>query len=307
VTDPLLPATSWLQPPEQPTDANAASPAAPSAPSASAKRPTPPTEAIPTPEAKPPIAVLVERLYLSYAVFGDRNDSLFVALRKGFRSREAKEVAALVDVSFTLYRGDSLGLIGHNGAGKSTLLQSIAGFIRPSAGRVMVSSQPQLLSVKAALNGNLSGRRNIELGCLALGISRDVVVDLIPTIAGYTELGDFIELPVKTYSSGMRQRLSFAIATAQTPEILLIDEALAVGDKAFKAKSVERLNKIRSDAGVVILASHSMPEIKRACNKALWLHNGEVAGYGDPRDVVKAYRASTATVKREVQSVRQKP
>lgn len=281
MSDPLLPKQSWLV---DTTPAPAKNPI-------EIKR----SEGAPT-------AVHVAGLHLSYQVFGDRNDSLFTTLTRGFRSREAKHVDALVDVSFSLQRGDSLGLIGHNGAGKSTLLQSIAGFIRPSKGAVLVSSQPQLLGVQAALNANLSGRRNIELGCLALGMERSTLRELIPTIADYTELGDFIELPVKTYSSGMRQRLGFAISTAQTPEILLIDEALAVGDKAFRAKSVERLQSIRKEAGVVILASHSMPEIVRACNKGLWLHNGEVAGFGDTDTVVAAYKKSEKVVKREVKA-----
>jgi len=248
----------------------------------------------------PKPAVQVEGLFLSYAVLRDTTDSLSSLTARGFRPRQTKEVAALVDVSFTLQRGDSLGLIGHNGAGKSTLLQSIAGFLRPSRGTVLVSSQPQLLGIKAALNGNASGRQNIELGCLALGMKREMVTELVPQIAEYTELGDFIDLPVRTYSAGMRQRLSFAISTTQTPEILLIDEALAVGDKAFRSKSMQRLRSIREEAGVVILASHSMGAIKGACNKVLWLHNGEIAKFGDPDDVIAAYKKSERTVKRDV-------
>ena len=237
------------------------------------------------------ISVSVKNVWLSYIVAADRSDSVLRTVRRGFRSQEGRHVTALRGVSFDLYRGDALGLIGHNGAGKSTLLQAIAGLLRPSRGSVGVAHQPHILGVAAALDRKLSGRRNIELGCLAQGIAPARVERLSEAIIDFTGLGDFIDLPVRTYSSGMRQRLGFAIATVEIPDILLIDEALAVGDKEFKKASLDRLNEVRAGAGVVVLATHSMHEVRRTCNKALWLHEGSQVRFGDPEEVIEAYES----------------
>jgi teichoic acid transport system ATP-binding protein len=146
-----------------------------------------------------------------------------------------------------------------------------------------------LLGVGAALHSELSGRRNITIGCLALGLSRRDVAEKEAEIIEFAGLVDFIDLPMRTYSSGMKARLHFAIATAVTPEILLIDEALAVGDKEFKKKSSARIQEIRDRAGTVILVSHNLAEIKQTCTRAIWLENGMVAMDGPATEVVAAY------------------
>jgi|GEM_PF-698504 len=283
------------QEPTPPTKA----PAAPAKPAAK-QEPTPPTKApaaaapatdgTPLVRADGEIAVQVKDLHVTFEVLADKHSIGRGALVQLVRSREVRHVAALRGISLTLHTGDALGLIGHNGAGKSTLMHTIAGFIQPSTGSVHVRSQPQMLGVKATLNQRLSGRANIRLGLLALGIAADRVPELVEDIAAETKLGSFIDLPVKTYSTGMRLRLGFAISTVRAPDILIIDEALAVGDKQFKKQSLDRLNEIRDSAGVVILASHSLNEIRRTCNRVIWMDSGRIVMSGPPTEVLPLYR-----------------
>ena len=238
------------------------------------------------------VAVSVQDLHIHYQVMARSGESLRVALQSRLRPRRPPTVVALSDVSLELRAGDSLGVIGHNGAGKTTLLHAIAGVLSPSQGSVLVRHQPQMLGVQAALDPRLSGRRNIELGGLALGLGFDEISELLPSIIDFTELEEFIDLPVSAYSAGMRVRLGFAISTVARPEILLIDEALAVGDKDFREKSIDRLRQLRAWAGVVVLASHALVEVERVCNKVVWLNRGRIEQFGDPTDVLDAYRAS---------------
>lgn len=204
--------------------------------------------------------------------------------------RKRTYIHALTDISFHLRKGDCLGVIGHNGAGKSTLLSAISGSIACSSGRLLVRSQPRSLAGSSStINRKLSGRENIHLGLLSLGIDPEQIDDLEPEIVDFAELGEFIDMPAKTYSSGMRARLQFAIRTTQDPEILLLDEALSVGDQHFKEKSMNRINDIREQAGVVVLATHSMREVLSSCTHALWLRDGRVAAFGEPESVVESY------------------
>jgi teichoic acid transport system ATP-binding protein len=209
-----------------------------------------------------------------------------------FRRRSAIVVEALRGVSFELFDGDALGVVGNNGAGKSTLIQVLSGAVVPTSGSVGVSASPQRLSVSWALNPAMSGRRNAYLGLLAQGVEMAEARDLVDDVIAASYLGDAIERPMRTYSSGMRSRLGFAIATVKTPEILLLDEALSVGDKRFRARSLERVQAIRDDAGTVVIATHNLQEIEETCNKAMWLHDGQVIVVGEPEDVLGAYRRS---------------
>jgi len=234
------------------------------------------------------LAVRVSDVHVTFEALADRYNAGRRAL--SLKSREIRHIPALQGVSLDLHTGDALGLIGHNGAGKSTLMHALAGFIQPSRGEVLVRSQPLMLGVNATLNQHLSGHRNISLGLLALGVPRAELPELATDVAESTKLGSFLDLPVKSYSTGMRLRLSFAISTIRAPDILLIDEALAVGDKQFKEQSLRRLNEIRDDAGVVIVASHSLNEIKRTCNRVLWLEGGRVVRLGPTAEVLPDYR-----------------
>jgi len=226
-----------------------------------------------------PTSVVVNDVHVTYEALADR----------GRRRRARTLVPALAGVDFKLHEGDALGLIGRNGCGKSTLMQVVAGLIPVSSGNVAVASQPQFLGVRAALNTRLSGRNNIKLGCLALGIEASKIDDVRDSIEEFSELGSSLDLPVRAYSAGMRQRLAFSISIVARPQILLIDEALAVGDQTFRQKCFVALEKVKQDAGTIILASHAMREIRATCNRAIWLEAGAVKMAGEADEVSRAY------------------
>ena len=190
--------------------------------------------------------------------------------------------------------GESLAVIGPNGAGKSTLLQVLAGIIRPSEGSVDVRGHVSgLLTLGAGFDKDLSGRDNILLGGAFLGLEDRVARDLLPSIIEYAELGEFIDAPLKTYSSGMRARLGFAIATSINPDILLLDEVLATGDAAFRAKSKARVIEIVHAAKAVVLVTHDMSWVTEYCNRAILIERGLVVMEGDPADVVAVHQEHT--------------
>jgi teichoic acid transport system ATP-binding protein len=200
---------------------------------------------------------------------------------------------ALDGVSLQAQSGDVVALVGGNGAGKSTLLRTIAGLTPAATGTVEASSRPLLLSVGAALLPELTGRRNAYLGCLAQGMGREEARETAPSVIEFAELGGAIDRPLSSYSSGMSARLRFAIATARQHEILLVDEALSVGDAAFARKSSERLAELASRSGTVFLVSHSMGILTASCNRAVWLDCGQVRLDGDVDQVLGAYRAAS--------------
>ncbi|WP_062239374.1 ABC transporter ATP-binding protein [Brevibacterium epidermidis] len=213
------------------------------------------------------------------------------------RKRELREVHALKGISFVAHKNESIGIIGSNGSGKSTLMRSITGLTPTSEGAIYATSRPNLLGVGAALIPDLSGARNIVLGSLALGLTRDEIDAKFDDIVEFTGLGDFIDLPMRTYSSGMSQRLKFAIATSVQHEILIVDEALNVGDKKFRDRSEGRIREIRENAGTVFLVSHSMRTIRDTCNRALWIEKGELLADGPALEVIRKYQAYTKAEK----------
>jgi len=201
-------------------------------------------------------------------------------------------VKAVRGVSFVAHHGESIGLIGHNGSGKSTLMRAMAGLVPLSGGAVYTDGTASLLGVGGALMRDLSGERNIRLGCLALGLTPQEVDQRFESVVDFADIGDFLQLPMRAYSSGMGARLRFAISTAAHPDILLIDEALATGDAKFRRKSKERIDEIRKDAGTVVLVSHSMSTIRQTCTRGLWMHRGQLRMDGPVNDVVDAYEES---------------
>ena len=241
--------------------------------------------------AKP--TVVCKDVDITYRVYEDRRQSLRSLVASKFKSRESRAIEAVKDVSFTAYAGDAIGVIGSNGSGKSTLLRAIGGLMPVTDGEILVRGSAALLGVGAALQPKVSGRRNVLLGGLALGLSREEVAERFDEIVEFAGLEHAIDLPLKTYSSGMRARLQFAISSAVRPEVLLIDEALAVGDKAFKVRSQQRIDELRAAAGTIFLVSHSMGVIKKTCTRALWLEQGVLRADGDPKEVVAAYDAAT--------------
>lgn len=198
---------------------------------------------------------------------------------------------ALNGVSFEADKGDVVGFIGINGSGKSTLSNIIAGIVPETSGDVQVNGQPALIAVAAGLNDDLTGRDNIELKCLMLGFTKDEINELEPEIIEFSELENFIDQPVKSYSSGMKSRLGFAISVKVDPDILIIDEALSVGDRAFADKSLKKMMEFKDQGKTMIFVSHSIGQMKTFCDKILWLEFGRVKAYGDVKDVLPLYEA----------------
>ncbi|MFH0518715.1 ABC transporter ATP-binding protein [Streptomyces sp. M41] len=224
------------------------------------------------------------------------------ALNRILRRRQTEKAAgvrkvhAVRNVSFTAYRGEAIGLIGTNGSGKSTLLKAVAGLLPVENGHIYTDGQPSLLGVNAALMNDLTGERNVHLGGLAMGMSREQIRERYQEIvefSGINEKGDFITLPMRTYSSGMAARLRFSIAAAKDHDVLLIDEALATGDRSFQKRSEARIRELRKHAGTVFLVSHNNKSIRDTCDRVLWLERGELRMDGPTDEVLKEYEAFT--------------
>lgn len=201
---------------------------------------------------------------------------------------------ALRDVSFELQRGECIGVIGDNGAGKSSLLKLLAGTLQPSQGRIeRVGRVTAILELGAGFHPDFSGRDNLYFGGSLIGISREEMERLEPEIIEFCELGEALDRPVKTYSSGMTVRLAFALVTAVQPDVLIIDEALAVGDQHFQKKCVERITAFRNSGCTILFCSHSPYHIRHLCDRALWLKAGQVAQFGGTEEVLAAYDVYT--------------
>jgi len=248
----------------------------------------------PAAETREP-TVVVDDVHLTYRIVGKgkQRGGAAASLRRTLLREPLPgqgSVRAVRGVSFTAYRGEAIGLIGPNGSGKSTLLRSIAGLMAPSQGTVWTRGQASLLGVAAAMMGGMSGDQNILLGCLAIGMTPDEIIEEYDAICDFAGIGEFVHLPMNTYSSGMGARLRFAIAAARTPDILLIDEALATGDAAFRRRSEARIRKLRDEAGTVFLVSHGLGVVRESCTRAIWLENGRIVMDGPADDVVDAYQ-----------------
>ena len=247
-------------------------------------------------------SVIVDDLHVHYRVFGagkavaPGSSSSFARRLLGKGRQEQKgirEVKAVRGVSFVARHGESIGIVGTNGSGQSTLLRALAGLIPPAGGNVYVSGTPSLLGVNAVLMKQLTGERNIMIGGLALGLTTKEVRAKFDEIVDFSGLGDFVYLPMRAYSAGMSARLRFAISTAATPDILMIDEALATGDAAFREKSRERIDEIREQAGTIFLVSHSLASVRAMCNRVIWIDKGLIRMDGDVDTVTEAYREFT--------------
>jgi ABC-type polysaccharide/polyol phosphate transport system ATPase subunit len=201
-----------------------------------------------------------------------------------------KEFWAIKNITFEVEKGDRWGIIGLNGAGKSTLLKIISGVMKPTEGSVEIKGKiVPLLELGAGFDGNYTGKENIFLNGAMLGFSKEFLEEKYDEIVEFSEVGKFIDVPLKNYSSGMRARLGFSIATSIKPEILVLDEVLSVGDAKFKKKSENKILSLFSEGVTVLFVSHSIMQVKRICNKAIWLEKGEVVMMGDAKEVCEAY------------------
>ena len=231
---------------------------------------------------------------VTYKTSFDRPRTLRETLTHPLKRKDnVKLVDAVKNVSLDVNHGTVLGVIGHNGAGKSTLLRTMAGILRPTSGEVEVHGRVStLLALGLGFNSNLSGRENVILGGLAMGMSRAEVLDKFQEIAEFSELGDFIDLPIRTYSSGMGAKLAFSVAVHFEPDVLLVDEALSAGDARFKTKAKEKMHELMSTARTIVVVSHALNTIEELCNDAIWLDHGTMMGRGNPSEIVAQYKES---------------
>ena len=238
-----------------------------------------------------PLAVKVNDLSITYRTTFERKPTLKQALvRFGRGQRAVKEIEAIKDVSFDVRNGTAMGIIGSNGAGKSTLMRAMAGILPPTSGSIEVWGRAStLLALGVGFNKNLSGRENIILGGLASGLSRKEVEARADDVAEWTELGDFIDMPMRTYSSGMSARVGFSVAVHMKPDILMIDEALSTGDAHFREKANAKMAELRESARAMFLVSHGLGSIKEMCTEAIWLNKGTLMMHGEPREVIREY------------------
>ncbi|KXZ57312.1 Teichoic acids export ATP-binding protein TagH [Brevibacterium ravenspurgense] len=236
-------------------------------------------------------AVVVDDVHISYSVpVSNQCGRLARVQQKILGSGRKQKVHALRGVSLVARKGEFIGLIGANGSGKSTLLRLIAGVERPDEGQILARSQPTLLGVNAALQPALSGADNVRLGCLAMGMTPQQAEAVFDEVVELSALEDSIYRPMGSYSSGMAARLRFAIAVANRPSILLIDEALSTGDATFAQRSSEAMDQMLENAGTVFLVNHAAKVIQEMCSRAIWLHEGQIIMDGPADEVAEKYR-----------------
>lgn len=225
----------------------------------------------------------ISKIYTTYSKVREKYLDFFLPKEFG------KRFYALQDVSLTLEKGHSLGLVGLNGSGKSTLANLIAGASAPTTGNLTINGTVSMTSVSSGVIPVLTGRENIMQKCLLLGLNKKDILRLMPEIIEFSELGDVIDQQVKTYSSGMRSKLGFAISINIDPDILIIDEALSVGDQTFTQKCLNKMRSFREQQKTIVFVSHSIPQVRDFCDRALWLEGGQLVQMGDCGEVTEAY------------------
>ena len=237
----------------------------------------------------PEIAIRATSLSKTYTLYDKPHHRLLQSLWRG-RRQYSREFKALHDVSFELAKGETLGIIGHNGAGKSTLLQIVCGTLQPSVGEIQVRGRiAALLELGTGFNPEFTGRENALINAAILGLNPGEVAERIDDIIAFADIGEFIDQPVKTYSSGMYVRLAFAVVIHVTPDILIVDEALAVGDALFQAKCMTRLKHMLEEGLTLLFISHDIAAVKALCRRCLWLEHGQVRAHGETGEVTRAY------------------
>lgn len=231
-------------------------------------------------------AVEIKNVSKLYKLYSSPNQRLreLVTLRKLH-----KPFYALNDVSFNINHGEILGIIGKNGSGKSTLANLIAGIGKPTKGDIILDGTASMIAIGAGLDLNLTGKENIVYKLLLLGFTKQEIKKLIPKIIDFSDLGAFINQPVKTYSSGMRSKLGFSISININPDILVVDEALSVGDEQFSKKSYNAFMKYKDQKKTIIFISHNLPQVRSFCDRAVWLNGGKLMEEGTPEEVTRAY------------------
>jgi teichoic acid transport system ATP-binding protein len=226
----------------------------------------------------------VTKKYKMYNKSSEKLKDLFVPDRYG------EDFYALQHINFTADEGDVIGVVGVNGAGKSTLSNLITGIVPETSGKIEIKGEASLIAIASGLNNQLSGRDNIELKCLMLGFSKKKIHALMPDIIEFADIGNFVDQPVKNYSSGMKSRLGFAISVNVDPDVLVIDEALSVGDQTFADKCMNKMNEFKEKGKTIFFISHSIGQVKKFCQKVMWLEAGEIKAYGAADEIIPQYQ-----------------
>lgn len=238
------------------------------------------------------VAISVEHLTMEFKISKDKIDTLkeYIIRTLKRNKKEKEKIRVLDDLTFKVYKGDKVGILGFNGAGKSTLLKILAGIYEPTYGTIHINGKvAPLLELSAGFDKNYSGVNNIYLNGAFLSMEKEFLDDKFDEIVEFSELGEYIHYPVKNYSSGMRAKLGFSIATLIEPDILIVDEILSVGDIKFRKKSSKKINELMAEGVTVLLVSHSIGQIRKICDKCIWIDNGKIVMEGEANEVCDAY------------------
>lgn len=231
-------------------------------------------------------AIVFKNISKKYSLVNDRP----LLIKNLFRSPKRQEIWALKNVSFTIKKGETIGIIGENGSGKSTILKIVAGITTPTKGNVLVNGRvASLIELGAGFHQDLTGKENVYLNGTLLGLTKGEIDKRYKDIVDFADIGEYIDQPVRTYSSGMTVRLGFSVAIHLDPEILLVDEVLAVGDEEFQRKCISSINRIRADDKTILLVSHNLRQVVNVCSKAIWISHGQLRVFGNTEYVIRSY------------------
>lgn len=233
-------------------------------------------------------SVIIKNVTKTYRMYKTKGEQLGDLI---FPGKKGSNFNAIENISFAVEKGDVVGLVGINGSGKSTLSNIIGGIVPPTSGEVIVKGDVNVIAINAGLSKELTGIENIEFKCLLMGYSKEKIAKVMPEIIEFSELGDFIYQPVKKYSSGMKSKLGFAISVTADPDILIIDEALSVGDQTFADKSLAKMNEYKKRGKTIFFVSHNLSQVRSFCTKIAWIEGGHLREFGPTNVVMKNYSA----------------
>lgn len=234
------------------------------------------------------VSVKITDLNKSYTIYNKERERMKSFLLPG-RKKSGMDFQALKNINAEFYKGEAVGLVGLNGSGKSTLSRIIAGITHPTSGTVEVNGEVSMLSTTSGLNQMLTGRENIYYKCLLLGFTYDQIRQMEEAVIDFADIGIYIDQPLNSYSSGMKARIGFAISVHIDPDVLIVDEALAVGDQSFSDKCTTKMNQIMQQGKTIVFVSHSSKQIETFCDRVMWLHKGDVIGFGPTQEILPAY------------------